>query len=131
MQSSVIVWPGGEHAFRLALAQCEGLQQATDCGPDFLLAKFESRLWSPKEAFEVLRWGLIGGGMEPAEAQKVVRGAFDRASGYAEFKVTALRVLLSALYGPPDDPAGERSPAGDPTQSLPETADGSSAFSTA
>lgn len=131
MRADVIVWSGGEHAFRLALAQCEGLQQATDCGPDFLLAKFESRMWTPKEAFEVLRWGLIGGGMEPAEAQKVVRGAFDRAAGYAEFKVTALRVLLAALYGPPDDPAGEVSPAGGMTQSGPETDDGSSAPTTA
>ena len=130
MQSSVIVWPGGEHAFRLALAQCEGLQQATDCGPDFLLAKFESRLWSPKEAFEVLRWGLIGGGMEAVEAKRVVTGAFDRADGYAEFKTVALRVLLTALYGPPDDPAGEDSPAGDPTQSQPATDAGSSAPST-
>ena len=130
MTPSVIVWPGGEHAFCLALAQCEGLQKATDCGPDHLLAKFETRLWTPAEAFEVLRWGLIGGGMQPLEAQQLVRGAFDRAAGYAEFKTAALRVLLTALYGPPDDPAGKPLPAGNPTPSDFPAENGGSATST-
>ena len=130
MRPAVLIWPGGEHAFRLALAQCEGLQEATDAGPDFLLAKFQGRLWTPKEAFEVLRWGLIGGGMEPVKALQKVKSAFETAPGYADFKPVCLRILLTALYGPADDPAGEGSPAGETTQADPETDAGSSAAST-
>ena len=45
MNAAVIVWPGGEHPFRLALAQLEGLQKATDCGPEWLAMKLRSGQW--------------------------------------------------------------------------------------
>ena len=60
MNADMIVWPGGEHPFRLALAQLEGLQQKTDCGPEWLAMKLRSGQWTATEAFETLRWGLIG-----------------------------------------------------------------------
>ncbi len=109
MEAVVLQWPGGEHAFRLPLSQLEALQQKTDCGPEFLLNKISLGQWTAVELFEVIRIGLIGGGMPPAEAHKLVGGAFDR---YAliGFKVPAQAILGHALYGPPDDPVGEAVP---------------------
>ena len=129
MMPATHVWPGGEHPFRLALAQLEGLQQKTEAGPEWLLLRFQSGQWTATEAFEVLRFGLIGGGMEPAQAGKMVRDAFER-HALIGFKVPAMSILMAALYGPADDPAGKTLPAGAETLN-PENADaGSSAPST-
>lgn len=129
MTPSMIVWPGGEHPFRLALGEFEGLQQKTDCGPEYLLLKLRSGQWSASELFETLRFGLIGGGMDQGAAMKAVRNAFDR-HPLISFKVPALAVLVAGLYGPADDSTGEDSPAGDPTQTHSPAADGGSAPST-
>ena len=128
MQASVIMWPGGEHPFRLALAQLEGLQQKTESGPEWLLLRMRSGQWAVTDLFETLRFGLVGGGMEPVAALRAVRDAFDR-HPIIDFKVPAMEALMAALYGPSDDPAGKPSPAGETTPR--ESADdGSSAPST-
>lgn len=128
MQPAILTWPGGEHPFRLALAELEGLQQKTDAGPEWLLMRFRSGQWAATDAFETLRFGLIGGGMEPHVALKAVRDAFDR-HPLVRFKVPAMAVLMAALFGPAEDPAGKDLPAGETTH--PENADaGSSAPST-
>lgn len=129
MQALTQTWPGGEHPFRLAIAQLEALQQKTDAGPEWLLMKLQTGQWLATEVFEVLRLGLIGGGMADAEAVRAVRDAFDR-SPLVDFKVPALNALLAALYGPQDDPAGKPSPAGETTPTAFPEADGASAGST-
>ena len=158
MNADMIVWPGGEHPFRLALAQLEGLQQKTDCGPEWLAMKLRSGQWTATEAFEVLRWGLIGGGMGDAAAKKAVADAFDRHpvgafkvpaltaimtalygspddgaknTSLAAFKVPALTVIMAALYGPPDDAVGKPSLASGATPTGEIAESGSSAPSTA
>ena len=126
MNADMIVWPGGEHPFRLALAQLEGLQQKTDCGPEWLAMKLRSGQWTATEAFETLRWGLIGGGMGDAAAKKAVADAFDR-HPVGAFKVPALAVMMAALYGPPDDPVGKPSLASEETPTGESAEGGSSA----
>ena len=129
MSAEMIVWPGGEHPFRLALAQLEGLQQKTDCGPEWLAMKLRSGQWTATEVFEVLRWGLIGGGMGDAAAKKAVADAFDR-HPVGAFKVPALTVMMAALYGQPDDPVGKPSLASEETPTGESAESGSSAPST-
>lgn len=109
MDAVVLTWPGGEHAFRLGLAQLEAIQQKTDCGPEHLLRKINVGEWSATELFTVLRLGLIGGGVEHVAALKIVTGAFEDAALIA-FKVPAQAVLAACLYGPPDDQPGETLP---------------------
>lgn len=130
MNAELVVWPGGEHPFRLAMAQLEGLQQKTDCGPEWLAMKLRSGQWLATEAFEILRWGLIGGGMADGAAKKAVADAFDR-HPVGAFKVPALSVMMAALYGPTDDQVGKHSPAGGTTPTGESAGDGSSATSTA
>ncbi|MEE2860840.1 MAG: gene transfer agent family protein [Pseudomonadota bacterium] len=119
MQPVVIRWPGGEHAFRLGLAELETIQQKTDCGPEFLLHKLNAAQWNASELVEVLRSGLIGGGMPHVDALKIVRKAFDL-HPLISFKVPAQEVLASCLYGPPDDVQDDASGEADPVEPTPE-----------
>lgn len=128
MTVQIIRWPGGEHAFRLALAELETIQQKTDCGPEFLLHRINAAQWKAADLFEIIRNGLIGGGMPPVEALKLVRNAFEM-HPLIGFKVPAAEVLATCLYGPPDDPVGEPIPV-EPTPEDEKTAAGSSAPTT-
>lgn len=130
MQPLVLQWPGGEHAFRLGLSELETIQQKTDCGPEFLLHRINVGQWHIGDLMEILRNGLIGGGMPHVDALKVVRKAFD-VHPHILFKVPAQAVLAACLFGPPDDRPGEDSPAGDPTQNGSSADGGSSASITA
>ena len=92
--------------------------------------KLRSGQWTATEAFETLRWGLIGGGMGDAAAKKAVADAFDR-HPVGSFKVPALTVIMAALYGPPDDVVGKSSLASGATPTGESAESGSSAPSTA
>lgn len=119
MQAATIRWPGGEHAFRLGLAELETIQQKTDCGPEFLLHKINAAQWKSVDLIEVLRNGLIGGGMPHVEALKAVRNAFDL-HPLISFKVPAQEVLAACLYGPPDEEQDDTSGGADPVEPTPE-----------
>ncbi|MTH61445.1 gene transfer agent family protein [Paracoccus litorisediminis] len=125
MQPVTIRWPGGEHDFRLGIAELEVIQQKTDCGPEYLLMKISAGRWSHVDLIEVIRNGLIGGGMAAAEALSTVRNAFEL-HPMIRFKVPATAILSACLYGPPDDPVGEDMPV-EPTPGSETTASGNSA----
>jgi len=129
MQSVVIHWPGGEHPFRLGLAELETIQQKTDCGPEYLLHRINAGQWHVGDLMEVLRNGLIGGGMKHVDALKLVRNTFENHPAIL-FKVPAQAVMAAFLFGPPDDQPGEDLPAGDQTQSGLNADGGSSAHTT-
>lgn len=129
MDAMVLPWPGGEHAFRLGLRELRAIQQKTDCGPEHLLNKIKFGHWAADELHEILRNGLIGGGMAHVEALKLVDHAFDRSPGIA-FKVPAMEVLASYLFGPKDDPVGEDIPVA-PTPGIEKTVSGNSAHTLA
>lgn len=125
----VLQWMGGEHAFHLSIAGLEIVQQKTECGPEYLLHRINAGQWHVGDLFEVIRNGLIGGGMGEADALKLTRRAFD-AHPLIAFKVPAQAILAAALYGPPDDPVGEPSAAASQTPTS-ETDAGNSAPTTA
>lgn len=129
MQPCVIMWPGGEHAFRLGLAELEVIQQRSDSGPEWLLHRLNAGQWAAIDLFEVIRCGLIGAGMDHAGALRLVRNAFDLHPLIA-FKVPAQEVLAACLFGPADDPVGEDQPAS-PTPATTSAGAGNSASSTA
>lgn len=92
------VWGDGEHTFRLAIGQLRELQEKTKAGPLELLARLDNGLWRVDDAREVLRLGLIGGGMTPVAAYEVVAKYAD-ARPFAESIVPAKLILAAALYG--------------------------------
>ncbi|MFC3568410.1 gene transfer agent family protein [Paracoccus simplex] len=130
MARVVMRWAGGEHAVRLGIAEAEVIQQNTDCGPEFLLSRISLGQWELPHLMEVIRNGLIGGGMDEIEAKRLV----DRVAAqqpWIVLKNPAMEILSLALYGPPEDPLGEDMPAGDLTQEFSPEENGSSASITA
>lgn len=125
----VIRWPGGEHAFKLGIADARVIQQKTDCGPEYLLARLSAGQWHVDDMPEILRNGLIGAGMAHVEALKLVRRAFEDHPPVA-FKPAAYEVMSAYLYGDPDDLVGEPLPVIPTPAQNDQTGSGSSAPTT-
>lgn len=116
----------GEHKFRLAIGQLRELQEKTGVGPMRLFQRLIDGSWMVDDAREVLRIGLVGGGMRPAEALGLVRRYVDERP-LAESQAPAMLVLGAALHGTEQEeqPGKEEAPdaATDATSSssLPST----------
>ncbi|WP_347311364.1 gene transfer agent family protein [Defluviimonas sp. SAOS-178_SWC] len=116
-------WIGGAHVFALGLGELRAVQDACDAGPMQVLNGLRGDHWRVDWPFAVLRHGLIGGGMPPGEARKLLSELSD-SHPVARFLVTATLVLAAAIMGVEDDPVGE------PTGELSPPESGSSASST-
>lgn len=109
------LWGDGEHTFRLGIKQLRELQEKCDAGPAHILARLRTGEWRIDDARETLRLGLIGAGLKAEEALKLVlRYVDDRP--LMESVQPAMVVLITALYGPADEPIddGGESAAGKP-----------------
>lgn len=72
-------WADGTHTFRLALEQIEELEEKRDASLFTLALRLSPSVREAKvrDISEVLRLGLIGGGMKPVEALALVRRYVD------------------------------------------------------
>jgi hypothetical protein len=127
-----------DYPFRIAFGQWRELQEAINkprieigeptVGPMGLLrALLNGDAW-PHDVREVLRLGLIGGGMKTDRALVLVKRHVEGSAYYAAVP-TARTVLQFAMFGPPDDqvgkvetPATPETPATGPSGSLNSTA---------
>lgn len=100
-------WADGSYTFRLGNAELMLLQDATDCGPYFLLEKIAGRRWLVQELSHIIRLGLIGGGTTPEAALKLVR-AYVEARPPMESAQLAYAVLAAGVMGAPDEPPKKR-----------------------
>ncbi len=114
----VIKWVGGEHPFALYLGELRALQGACDAGPEQILTRIRTGQWRLDDMMEVIRQGLIGGGMAPEKAARMVTLLFEQHPLLA-FKATALEVLMLALTGPEDDQPGKAEGDAAPPESGP------------
>lgn len=99
-------WPGGENDFLLRYGEIEILQDKCDAGPEFIFNSLAARTYLQGYAFEVLRLGLIGGGMDPDKARRRINKARDDYP-IRDFVIPAMNVLGAAVVGYKDDPVGE------------------------
>jgi hypothetical protein len=106
MQPVTITWPGGTHPFRLRLGELRALQTARDAGPEEIFNRLRAGRWQADDLVQVLRWGLVGGGMASDKAAQLVTPLIDL-HPLSEFKIPALYVLSASLFGVEDDPVGE------------------------
>lgn len=117
----------GTYTFRLAIGQLRELQETVNktriklgaplIGPASLYNLLVSRDAWMHEVREVMRLGLIGGGLTPIEAVDLVRRYVEERP-IAESSVHAALVLGAALFGSPEEPLdeGKETPASkDPT----------------
>jgi len=111
---TLIEWAGEKRLFRLGWAELEGLQEACDCGPHFVLAHLQSATARVEYILEPLRWGLIGGGMSQADADALVEeGVKGKPWDLSNNLATALVVMLAALMGAEDEPPKKSKAAAD------------------
>lgn len=99
-------WADGDYLFALKWGQLIELQEKTDAGPYFLLGRLHDGTWRIGDIREVIRLGLIGGGMEPIRALGMVkRYVEDRPP--MENLATAQAILGIAIMGAPEEKVGK------------------------
>lgn len=74
-----LTWAGGEHTFRLGLAEIEELEASVDMSIFLLYAAMSEKIPFArlKHYSETIRIGLIGGGMKPLDARALVKRYVD------------------------------------------------------
>lgn len=122
-----IKWVGGEHDFALDIGALRAVQDACNAGPQEIVGRLLAGSWRVDDPLQVLRHGLIGGGMLKAEAARLVENMANT-HGLLRLVSTAQLVLSAALVGVPDDPVGDTS--GEPDGVALKSESGSSAAST-
>ncbi len=100
-------WADGTYTFRLAWGQLIMLQEACDCGPFILLQRMAAGAWKVEEISHVIRLGLIGGGMEPVPALKLVETYVERRPPMESAEM-AIRILSEGVVGAADEDDGKK-----------------------
>lgn len=128
----ILDFAGEQRVFRLGWGDFMRLQEARDAGPLLLFQRLQSGDWRVEDIAAVIRCGLIGGGMEPAAALKLVRSDVE-ARPPMENLALATAVLAAGLMGAPDEPPGKTDGEADAPTTSPTspTANGATLDSTA
>jgi hypothetical protein len=96
-----LAWLGGEHPFRLATyGQLRLLQETCKAGPMEIFHRLIGARWYVDDVREVIRIGLIGGGMTAADAGALVKAAIDESAAWLEHVALAKTILLAGLARP-------------------------------
>lgn len=107
-----LIWGGGEHTFCLGIAELEELEASADMSVFLLHAAMSSEIpfARVKHYSEVIRLGLIGGGMKPLDARVLTKRYVDERPlvESAALGQSILRAGLERVHGEKmDDPSGE------------------------
>lgn len=116
--SCVVAFNGQETYFKLAWRELMKIQEACDAGPYLVLDRLVSGKWKLQDISEVIKWGLIGGGMKPADAIKLVQVEVEGRRPL-ENLVIAQMVLGAGVVGAPEEDVGKKSEAANPLESDP------------
>ncbi|QWY83571.1 tail tube protein [Rhizobium phage RHph_X2_26] len=95
----------GDYSFRLGWGQLIELQEKCGAGPYVVLNRLRAHTWQVEDIAEVIRIGLIGGGMAPVEALKLVKRYVKERPPLENYEL-AFTVLGAGLMGAPDEPVG-------------------------
>ena len=101
---------GDVYPFRIAWGELEQLQESRDCGPYVLLDRLLTGRWVVQDISEVLRVGLVGAGMDPVRARKMV-DEHVRSKPPVHHLVIAQKVLGAGVVGAPEEEVGKKSEA--------------------
>lgn len=100
-------WADGTYTFRLAWAQLSELQEKCDAGPFVILDRLGHGSWKIEDIANVMRLGLIGGGLEPVKALKLTR-AYVETRPPMENLMYAQAILSVAVMGAPDEDGSKK-----------------------
>lgn len=129
MQPQPLIWPGGEHDFALALGNVRAIQERCKAGPPEIMRRLRFDEWHVDDLYEVIRQGLIGGGMDRKEANELVSAMFDQ-HPYYEFVMCAQGIMALLMIGADTDEKPQADGEGGPDEPGKRLANGTSAQST-
>lgn len=110
---------GEERRFALPVfGELRQLQDKHDLGPAAFELMFRSQAWKVEHLADVIKFGLIGGGMAEGEADRLVKSTIE-AGRLLRYVPLAHTIILAAL-GPIDPETPEKKPIAPP----PAEADG-------
>lgn len=99
MDMVIAYWAGEERQFRLRLGEVWDLEEACGgLGIGEIYQRMGQHRYSVRHVSEILRLGLIGGGIAPVAAKALVRDRFDTVPLVQSFEA-ALEVLLGLMAG--------------------------------
>lgn len=102
-----ILFGDGEHRFRLAIGELRELEEKRDAGSPLILRRLMSNEYRVDDVREIIRLGLIGGGMPATDAIKLVKRYVDDRPAWHENAMLASAVLGAAIMGVPDEEPGK------------------------
>lgn len=98
---------GEERQFALYLGQWEELQEKFGLGPLEIFAKLSRLEFRASWLREITRLGLIGGGMAPATAKRLVERYVDTVP-FAEAWPLAFQIVARSCYRPNEEGNGKK-----------------------
>lgn len=99
-----------DYTFRLGWGEWRDLQEACDAGPYVILDRLAAGRWRIEDIREVIRYGLIGGGLEPAKALKLIRQYVEDRPPMGSWKL-ALDIATAGVIGAPEEEVGKKAEA--------------------
>ena len=115
--SCEIAFNGQRTMFTLAWRELMKIQEACDAGPYVVLDRLLSGRWLLQDISEVIKWGLIGGGMPQAEALKLVETEVEKRRPL-ENLIIAQTILGAGLVGAPEEDVGKKSEAANQEETM-------------
>jgi len=91
----------GRYPFKLGMQEAASLEADMEKGIFQTLNEIKTGAWRLKDLREIIRWGLIGGGMSPTEAVKKVQTYVDQRPA-DENCALAMVIVGAALFGSPE-----------------------------
>ncbi len=104
-----LTWGPGEATFRLRIKELIELDDIVGVGPQAMLTALADGTWRTRYVRETIRLGLIGGGMPPVDAHKLVVQYVD-GRPLLESVLTAQAILAAALVGRPEEDEQRKKP---------------------
>ncbi|MBO9589530.1 gene transfer agent family protein [Devosia sp.] len=105
-------WADGTYEFALNWGELSALQDACNAGPFVILSRLAASQWRLEDVATTIRLGLIGGGVEPQKALKLVRTYVESRPQDLVLNASFARgILETAIMGAPEEAPGEQQPA--------------------
>lgn len=110
---------GEEYVFRLAWGQWIRLQEERGVGPFVLFERLHGDTWLVEDIRDVIRQGLVGGGMDEIGARRLVRNHVESQPPFASLELAKAIVSAGMLGAKDEEPFEKKAQA--PTESIPST----------
>lgn len=114
-----VAWANGEHTFCIAkIGLLLDLEAKCNAPVGAIYERLLAGRWAVHDVREVIRLGLIGGGMEQHVALATVQRAIDNGFPLSQHVLIAVQILAAAIVGVEGDDVGKKAGADRATESL-------------